>query len=512
MDKKIELSEVFENSTEHRENNLTENRSDDYYDLFNHKEKKKFQISINYILKKLIQHKKLLGFFLFLTIFIFIIVKIVSLNVDLNLPCEYLEPMTIYKNVLNTTNKDIICQNEKTNSEQICYFNRFPHLRSINTPICIHKNLIMDTTKWQSYNLTYNGPVNKKNRSSPLLFNDFYNLKCNNENRNIIYNDIYNFYFENFNYNNEITYDEIIGKNKTIFLINRDQDSPNLYHGFLEFISAFTIMNILKINPENVQILFLESMNFPKDIFYDFYAKLISRGGKPLFLKNLSETKKKYLIENSVNVPISIDSPFFMVDNIVVPKCSYESLVIKNLRENVFKYMDIPEFHDLLTETEIIQYPKSYNSSKKYTKFITIQNRQVYPKTRKGQFRVLGNGRELLEGLSKVVKPNVLVRLVDTGRITITEQIGLMQKTDYFIGVHGAGLMLILFAKKNTILHEIRKSEENKLLLYMGAFSNHKLYSDYVKNKIINEDNEFVYFNVDKFVKIIKKRMEENGF
>ena len=40
MDKKIELSEVFENSTEHRENNLTENRSDDYYDLFNHKEKK----------------------------------------------------------------------------------------------------------------------------------------------------------------------------------------------------------------------------------------------------------------------------------------------------------------------------------------------------------------------------------------------------------------------------------------------------------------------------------------
>ena len=44
----------------------------------------------------------------------------------------------------------------------------------------------------------------------------------------------------------------------------------------------------------------------------------------------------------------------------------------------------------------------------------------------------------------------------------------------------------------------------------MGAFSNHKLYSDYVKNKIINEDNEFIYFNVDKFVKIVKKRMKEN--
>ena len=253
-------------------------------------------------------------------------------------------------------------------------------------------------------------------------------------------------------------------------------------------------------------------MNFPKDIFYDLYDKLISKGGKPISLKHLSKTKKKYLIKNSVSIPINTDSPFYLLSRILFPNCCPESLIIQNLKKDVLKYMNISEFHDLLTETEIIQYPKSYDNSKKYTKFITIQNRQVYPKKRKGQFRILANGRELLEALSKEVKPNVLVRLVDTGRMTINEQISLIQKTDYFIGIHGAGLSLILFAKKNTILHEIRRSSENRLLLYMSAFSNHKYYSDYVENVKKHEDNEFIYFNVNRFVETVKKRLEENGF
>ena len=104
------------------------------------------------------------------------------------------------------------------------------------------------------------------------------------------------------------------------------------------------------------------------------------------------------------------------------------------------------------------------------------------------------------------------MRLVDTGRLPMKEQISLMRKTDYFIGIHGAGLTLIMFAKENAILHEIWHTKQNHLLLYMCAWSSHKFYSDNVKNKIDNKDNEYVTFDTEDFAAVVSKRLKESNF
>ena len=100
----------------------------------NHKNASKFKISKRPMFKILIKHKKLI------LIFICIIVLLLTLKTDIYLSCKYLEPLPIYKNILSATskNKIIICQDKETDSEQVCYFNRYWHFRDTNTLICTH--------------------------------------------------------------------------------------------------------------------------------------------------------------------------------------------------------------------------------------------------------------------------------------------------------------------------------------------------------------------------------------
>ena len=67
----------------------------------------------------------------------------------------------------------------------------------------------------------------------------------------------------------------------------------------------------------------------------------------------------------------------------------------------------------------------------------------------------------------------------------ITQQIALVKDTDYFIGVHGAGLSLSIFMSNNAILHEILPYKKNKLLSLMSKLSGHKTYSDVIRFKLI---------------------------
>ena len=86
--------------------------------------------------------------------------------------------------------------------------------------------------------------------------------------------------------------EEELAPGKTIFFLSRNQDSPNLFHGGSELINVISIMYLLKLVPEQIQIIFLESISINNDPFYDLYKNLISRGGEPIYIKNL---KKKIL-------------------------------------------------------------------------------------------------------------------------------------------------------------------------------------------------------------------------
>ena len=49
-------------------------------------------------------------------------------------------------------------------------------------------------------------------------------------------------------------------------------------------------------------------------------------------------------------------------------------------------------------------------------------------------------GKKLEKLDSVLFKEKFLIRLVDTASLSIEEQISLMQKTNYFLGIHGAGM------------------------------------------------------------------------
>ena len=142
-----------------------------------------------------------------------------------------------------------------------------------------------------------------------------------------------------------------------------------------------------------------------------------------------------------------------------------------------------------------------------------MQWRKVWPKGRKFQQRILGNGLEIADKLALILhKKNYLIRLVDTATLSIKEQISIMKKTDYFIGIHGAGLSLSIFMPKQSILHEILPKGNNKDPIVMSSLSGHKTYSDILKSesKIIN-DNEFIFFDIPEVIKSVLEHIKENN-
>ena len=431
--------------------------------------------------------------------------------------CDEIDPINLFeKRLKNGPTNICIGQNTK----HICYSNFNNYYNEIfahkNGVICLMENIILDPSKSEQSGFSYKGPVDSIYLGFPILKYGFLNTKCEIRNKFKDYNDIYYAYFKSWNYNYTSKENlEELAPNKTILFISRNQDSPNLYHGNCEIINVISIMNLFNLVPDEIQIIFLESIEIKQDPFYDLYKNMISKGTEPIYIKNL---KKKYKISKAIHVPINWDSPAYL--NLDIPKCKNPTKTYKLYNDFVNKYLNIRNFFDLFKSTrDVFYYPKiiidKHNSNINFTKKITIQWRRVWPKGRKGQFRILGNGRQLADRLaSKIPKnKNFLVRLVDTGKLTMKEQISIIKDTDYFVGIHGAGLSLAIFLPKESIFHEVLHTKNLKVLAMMSAMSGHITYSDIIKAdiKIISE-NEYIFFNEIEFVKSVLNHMGQNNY
>lgn len=180
--------------------------------------------------------------------------------------------------------------------------------------------------------------------------------------------------------------------------------------------------------------------------------------------------------------------------------------------------MKIPDFRDtFISDNDTYYYPKSvienYKSNISFSKTVTIQWRKVWPKGRIGQSRILSNGQELADKLASILPKNILIRLVDTAGLSIIEQISIMRKTDYLVGIHGAGLCLSVFMPTKSILHEITSKKEISVVVLMSALSGHITYSDLIRNKMNkNDGNENIIFEPNIFVKHVLIHMIQNNF
>ena len=258
-------------------------------------------------------------------------------------------------------------------------------------------------------------------------------------------------------------------------------------------------------------------MKIQNDPFYELYENIISRGGKPIYIRNL---KQKYFISSAFHIPINWDSPLFV--NLKIPNgfpnCKYSTQTYNIFNNLINKYIKLHDFEDsFISDNNIYYYPKSviknFKLNNNFNKSITIQWRKVWPKGREFQQRILGNGPELADKLSSILPKNYLIRLVDTASLSMKEQISIMRKTDYLIGVHGAGLSLSIFMPAHSILQEILPKKNIKVLILMSSLSGHKIYSDIIKSKrkILN-NNEVFFFDIPEFAKTTLKHIQENYF
>ena len=197
--------------------------------------------------------------------------------------------------------------------------------------------------------------------------------------------------------------------------------------------------------------------------------------------------------------------------------CNNPTKTYKYIHELINKYMNVPNFEDTFINDNItFYYPKAtLNASQSdinFTKCVTIQWRKVWPELRKKQERILANGPELAEELASKLPSNILVRLVDTATLPIIEQISIMYKTDYFVGIHGAGLVLSIFAPKNVIIHELLNRNNMNGLMLMASTSGHIRYSDVIRSVRENDGGfEKIFFNKIQFSEKVIYHMKENN-
>ena len=377
------------------------------------------------------------------------------------------------------------------------------------------KNIILDPSKSSQSGYTYKGPVDFQNLGFPILAKGFFNMKCNNPEKLKNTNKNYDRYFNswNYEYNYENEKIEELSPGKTIFFISRNQDSPNLFHGNSEIVNAISMIYLFNLKPENIQVIFLESMTINNDPFYDIYKNIISRGGEPIYIKNL---KNKYLISSGIHIPLNWDSPCYL--KLEFPKCKYPSKTYKIYNNLVDKYMNISKFIDsFISDNETFYYPKSiidnHELKMNFNKSLTIQWRKVWPKGRKKQHRILGNAIELADKLASILPKHILIRLVDTASLAMKEQIAIMRKTDYFVGIHGAGFSLSVFMHTTSIVHEIAPGLQVKEPLIMSGLSGHKTYSDIIYSETQKiENNEYMFFNFDDICNNVLNHMKDNNF
>ncbi len=432
-----------------------------------------------------------------------------------NLKCDKLDPIYIMAQRLKKPSINI-CKNQESQyayfqSSKYDYYNKLYRFK--NGVIFFMKNFTLDPQKSYQTNILYKGPLNNGNRGSAILSKGFLNMKCNTKHNYKKISKLYWSFFHSWNFYDYETREELeeLAPGKTVFFINRNEDSPNLFHGISEIINTLSVMYLFDFKPENIQIVFLESIKFEIEPLYDLYLNILMNGTKPLYLRDLN---KKYHISSAVNIPVAGDSPLFILLN--SPDCKYSTKTYKIFNYLINKYMNIPKFKDsFISDKDIFYYPnstiKNHKLHKDFSKVITIQWRKVWPKERHGQKRILGNGPELADKLEKIIPSNFLIRLVDTASLSIIEQISLMKNTDYFIGIHGAGLALSIFMPNNSILHEILPYKKNQLLILMSKLSGHKTYSDIIKKRIkIIDKNEYIFFNENDFANCVLKRLKEN--
>ena len=164
-------------------------------------------------------------------------------------------------------NKPMEICNEK-NAKHICYHNLpgyyYNIMRIKNGSLCIIENIVIDPSKSKQSGYIYKGPVDRKQFGNPILEKGFINSQCTPNKSDYEFNSYYKMYADSWNYDYNIENEneklEELAPGKVVFIMSRNQNSPNIFHGSSEIINVISMFYLFNLRPEDVKVIFLESV------------------------------------------------------------------------------------------------------------------------------------------------------------------------------------------------------------------------------------------------------------
>jgi hypothetical protein len=267
--------------------------------------------------------------------------------------------------------------------------------------------------------------------------------------------------------------------NVPTYLLARDEDCENSFHSTADFMNIFLVMSALNLDPDNQQVMLFDK--HPDGPYMELYSKAFSK--KYPVIRNDHYGNKIILFKKLV---FHLESPAGLIFPKVArpdPLKCYSTSFFQAYRKYILNSFDL------------------YDVTPPSIPTITLSLRHRTPHKNVG--RILANEEEVTNVLREGNMMNLNV--VDFAKISYGEQLRIIRNTNVLIGVHGAGLMNIMYAAEEAVLVEIHPSYRQDRHFRHAARMTGKAYMP--MRTLIREDcegsSDNVHIKIDEFRKTV---------
>jgi len=216
------------------------------------------------------------------------------------------------------------------------------------------------------------------------------------------------------------------------YLLARDEDCENSFHSTADFMNMYLVLSALQLPPSDLQVVLFDK--HPDGPYMDLIEKAFAGNRKPL--RHQHYKGKTVLFRRLV---FHLESPA----GLIFPKVS---------RPDPLRCRDTGLFTSYAKF--VLQAFDLWDVPPPAIPHVTLSLRHRTASKNVG--RVLAN-EEAVIGVLK--QGNMMtLEIADTAKMPYAQQLQLARKTNVLVGVHGAGLMLILFAANEAVLVELHPS------------------------------------------------------
>lgn len=213
------------------------------------------------------------------------------------------------------------------------------------------------------------------------------------------------------------------------YLLARDEDCENSFHSTADFMNMYLVMNILGLTAEEMQVILFDS--HADGPYIDLIRKAFSPN-HPV-LRAAAYKSSTVLFKRVV---FHLESPagviFPRVANPDPMRCVNTAL-FDGYRRSILQAFDLLDISPPPIPSVVL----------------SLRHRTAT----KNVGRVMANEEEVVNVLKEGNMMNY--RVVDTATMSYYEQLKMIRSANVLVGVHGAGLMFIMFAADEAVLVEI---------------------------------------------------------